>query len=280
MGTAMPGWTSQATTGVAFVPLSSGAESLRGAGGMVLNMPWMETEGKDTAWCQHRQPHSLWDRDTQACERCLWLDTCVALSGDPWLWVPPRPGPVELEGGWLLPHHPCLVLPWALQGQVLWCFTHDRFLSPLGCHWGSWPHWYILPTLGSVCPGPAWPWALALSPGSSAIAEACGGAEGYFTGYFTCWHQLFLPSAPNHVPHPQVSHPASSLPSPLASPITGHCCSSATFLLCPLPRRCCPDTCSSVSSPVQEPPALGSYSWVTGGTRRGVAAPQDGFGSW
>lgn len=32
--------------------------------------------------------------------------------------------------------------------------------------------------------------------------EARGGAERYFTGYFTCWHQLFFPSAPNHVPEP------------------------------------------------------------------------------
>lgn len=32
--------------------------------------------------------------------------------------------------------------------------------------------------------------------------EARGGAEGYFTGYFTCWHQLFLPSAPNCVLQP------------------------------------------------------------------------------
>lgn len=161
MGTAMPGWTSQATTGVAFVPLSSGAESLRGAGGMVLNMPWMETEGKDTAWCQHRQPHSLWDRDTQACERCLWLNTRVALSGDPWLWVPPRPGPVELEGGWLLPHHPCLVLPWALQGQVLWCFTHDRFLSPLRLSLGV-----LAPLVHPAHPGVRLPWpCLALGTG-------------------------------------------------------------------------------------------------------------------
>lgn len=174
-------------------------------------------------------------------------------SWDPLLWVLPRPGPVELEG-WLLLHHPWLVMPWAPHGQVLWCCIHDRFLSPVGCHWESHPHWYILPTLGSICPGPAWPWALASSPGSSVAAEARGGAEGYFTGYFTCWHQLFLPSAPNHVPYPQVSHPASCLPSPPASPTTGHFCSSATFLLCPLPSRSC-----SVCSPVQEPPALGCY---------------------
>lgn len=45
MDTAMSGWTLQATTGVAFVPFSSGAASLCGARPMVLNwhVPRMET---------------------------------------------------------------------------------------------------------------------------------------------------------------------------------------------------------------------------------------------
>lgn len=165
--------------------------------------------------------------------------------------------------------------------QVLWCFTRDRFLSPPGCHWGSWPHWCILPTLGSVCPGRAWPWALALSPRQQCHCRGTwGGQRGISQGISHAGTSCFSPlPLPMSLTLKSLTLP-SSLPSPLASPITGHCCSSATFLLCPLPRRCCPDTCSSVSSPVREPPALGSYSWVSGGARRGVAAPQDGFGSW
>lgn len=183
---------------------------------------------------------------------------------------------MELEEGWLHLHPPWLMLPWAPLGRCsgpspITDFCHQQDVTgSLGLTGTSCPPW------GLFCPGPAWPRALASSPGSSAVAEALGSVE----GYFTCWHQLFLPSAPNHVTHPQVSDPASCLPSPLASSITGHCCSSATFLLCPFPLRFCPDTCSSVSSPVQEPAALGSYCWVTGGTGRGVTAPQLGFGSW
>lgn len=203
---------------------------------------------------------------------------CCTHSGDPWPCVLPRPGPVQLEG-WLLPHHPWLMLPWAPLGQVLWCFTYDQLLSPVGCHWESQPHWYILPTLGSVHPGPAWPWALALSPGNSAIAEARGRGRGVFSQGIShagtsCFSPLPL------IMSLTLKCTASCLPSPLASPIIGHCCSSATFLLCPLPHRSCPDTCSSVSSPVQEPPTLGSYCWVTGGTGERVAALWDGFGSW
>lgn len=79
MGTAVPGWTSQATTGVAFVPFSSGAASLCGVGGMVLNVPWMETVMERT-WLSASTASPLWGRDTRAWAWCLWLDTRAALT--------------------------------------------------------------------------------------------------------------------------------------------------------------------------------------------------------
>lgn len=57
--------------------------------------------------------------------------------------------------------------------------------------------------------GASAPWLSCLSmlcqawAGHSAPSPRQGtpsGAGGYFTGYFTCWHQLFLPSVPNHIP--------------------------------------------------------------------------------
>lgn len=197
-----------------------------------------------------------------------------------------------LERGWLLSpcfHHPWLgACPWHRGGLGVqhrggrssgasptiafyhrWDVTgdlqpaHDRGLSPAGAYCP--PH-----TAASRGVRPLRPclalahvrWALGTIPRAGQqrpCRGARGGAEGYFTGYFTRWHQLFLPSAPNHVPPPRAHHPASCLPSPPASPSTGHRCGCATFPLCPPPFSPCPGTYCSASIPVQEPPALVSY---------------------
>lgn len=165
----------------------------------------------------------------------------------PWHRHHLRPGPGRAGGRMaafaLFPWPPslawCLPLaPWGAQGpalreQELWCFTHDCFLSPMGCHQrppacprqGAQPCWCVLPARAAASRGvrPLWPcpalahvrWALGTIPGAwqrRPCRGARGGAEGYFTGYFTRWHQLFLPSAPNHVPPPRAHHPASCLP--------------------------------------------------------------------
>lgn len=132
MGTAMPGWTSQATTGVAFSPFSSRAASLHGAGGMVLSMPWMETLKERTWLGASTASPTHFGAETHTCEQCLWTPMLCSLWGPVAVRSPPGLA-LELEEGWLLPHHPWLMLPWTLLGQVLWCFTYDRFLSPVGC---------------------------------------------------------------------------------------------------------------------------------------------------
>lgn len=117
MGTAMSGWTSGATTGVAFAPFSSGAAPLRGAGSMVLNMLWMDTVkkrtwlGASTASPTHFGTETYWLVSGAFGHPCYTLGTlgCGCRL---------RPGPMEIEEGWLLPHHPWLMLPWAPQGQV------------------------------------------------------------------------------------------------------------------------------------------------------------------
>lgn len=85
------------------------------------------------------------------------------------------------------------------------------------------PPWSILPSLATC--------ALGTCPHPGAGQGACGRAGGYFTGYFTCWHQLFPPSAPNHVPPPRATHPAS------CHPTTGHCYGGGT-LCSPLSPLC------------------------------------------
>lgn len=174
---------------------------------------------------------------------------------------------------------------------------HPRLISvTTGCHRqppaclsrGPQPCWCVLPA-HSACQlrGPAalalpglatcalgtqhCPWGWAVAP---LQRGARGGAEGYFTGYFTCWHQLFLPSAPTTFLPPE---PLTLPPACPHFPTTGHCCGCATFLLCPPPFPPCPGTHCSASAPVQEPPPLVSYCWVSGGTGRGVAVPQDAF---
>lgn len=131
-------------------------------------------ERKNVAWCQHCQPHSLWDRDTEACERCLW--TPMLHSGDPWLWVPPRPGPMELDEGWLLPHHSWLMLPWAPQGRCSGASPMTDF-----CH-----QWDVTGGLGptsTFCP-PCGLFALALPgfghwlhPQAAVLLQRHGGGQ-------------------------------------------------------------------------------------------------------
>lgn len=69
---AMPGWTSQATTGVAFFPFSSRAASVCGAGGMVLNVLWMETVMERTWLGASTASPAHFGAETHACEQCLW----------------------------------------------------------------------------------------------------------------------------------------------------------------------------------------------------------------
>nr|XP_013809943.1 PREDICTED: uncharacterized protein LOC106494256 [Apteryx mantelli mantelli] len=142
---------------------------------------------------------------------------------------------------------------------------------------------------GTNYPGSLWgPWAHGSIPEAGhrhPPKGARGGAEGHFTGYFTCWHQLFLPSAPSHVPPPSAPHLPSCLPSPPSSasvcPVEAlpNCC--ATLLVSPLPFLPC---LSIHLLEPQHPSQYGSHlrcfpRWFTGSTGRGRShpPPQDGF---
>lgn len=129
---------------------------------------------------------------------------------------------------------------------------HPRLISvTTGCHRqppaclsrGPQPCWCVLPA-HSACQlrGPAalalpglatcalgtqhCPWGWAVAP---LQRGARGGAEGYFTGYFTCWHQLFLPSAPTtfHPPEPALTSP----PQGIAAAVPPFCCVPLLFPL-------------------------------------------------
>lgn len=92
--------------------------------------------------------------------------------------------------------------------QPCWCFCQLRGLALPSTGLATLPRaasarCQCLPWLCQAFPCSLW--ALSAIPGAGhwcPCREARGGAERYFTGYFTCWHQLFLPSAPNHVPEP------------------------------------------------------------------------------
>ncbi|XP_029856958.1 uncharacterized protein LOC115335420 [Aquila chrysaetos chrysaetos] len=143
---------------------------------------------------------------------------------------------------------------------------HPRFISvTTGCHRqppaslrrGPQPCWCVLPAHAAASRGvrpprpclalPRVRWALGTVPGAGQwhpCRGASGGAEGYFTGYFTCWHQLFLPSAPTTFLPPE---PLTLPPACPHFPTTGHRCGCATFPLCPPPFPPCPGTHCSAS---------------------------------
>lgn len=144
---------------------------------------------------------------------------------------------------------------------------HPRLVSvTTGCHRqppaclsrGPQPCWCVLPAHAAcqlrgpaalALPGLATcalgtqhcPWGWAVAP---LQRGARGGAEGYFTGYFTCWHQLFLPSAPTTFLPPE---PLTLPPACPHFPTTGHRCGCATFPLCPPPFPPCAGTHCSAS---------------------------------
>lgn len=113
-------------------------------------------------------------------------------------------------------------------------------VSPVTSHLpeSGFPHWNILLSL-AMCALGTWP-----HPGAG--QGACGRAGGYFTGYFTCWHQLFLPSAHNHIPPPSTTHPASATPPQGTAMVVAHC----VPLFLPLVTH------SLVSGPMEVPPGF------------------------
>lgn len=146
----VPGRTSQATTGVAFVPFSSGAASLHGARGMVLDMPWMETVKERTWLGASTASPTHFGAETHRPEWCLWLDTRVALTlGTLGCGYPPRPGPVELEGGGCFHITPGWCCPGHHRGRCSGASPMTDF-----CH--QWDVTGSLGPTGTSCP----PWGL------------------------------------------------------------------------------------------------------------------------
>lgn len=297
---------------MAFVPFSAGAVLLRGTGDHRPGLACPASACQQTETVKRR----MWLGASVAGPACFVVGMRPVSGAFGWtpIFCPPW-GPLAVGTLFLLPghwHHPSpgagrvggrtaafalFPYPWlgawpchcgglrglALWGQELWCFIHNWFLSPMTSS---------LPKMGHCAPlvCPACPRCCQMgSPATSALprwalgtGQRChcrrtrGGAEGYFTGYFTCWHQLFLPSARNHIPPPRAPHPASCLPSPPASPTIGHHCSCATFLLCP-PLLFPLALALIAQHPDLHRSCLHCYCWVTGGTGQGVPAPQDGF---
>lgn len=160
--------------------------------------------------------------------------------------------------------------------QPCWCFCQLRGLALPSTGLATLPRaasarYQCLPWLCQAFPCSLW--ALSAIPGAQhwrPCREARGGAERYFTGYFTCWHQLFLPSAPNHVPEPLTL--PSCLPSHSASSVSIR--HRASLQLCHLstvthPFLPCPSTHCSESGPAWELFVMDSNYWFTDGTGRG-----------